>query len=84
MPDVSCALSGRQTRAIPKSVTLTYPRGVKNIIGTIIFKDEVLGLDVSVDNISLVDVLESSDHAGNKEPCQEVVNEIISYLSDPL
>ena len=85
VPEVSCAFSLRQMRAIPKSVILRYPKhshqqyhlsyedwqkSVNDLL-TVCFDDEVLGFDVAMDDVLGVEVLETLDQARHPEACTQ-------------
>ena len=81
VPEVSCAFSLRQMRAMPKSVILRYPKHIhqqyhltyedwqKSVINplTVCFDDEVLRFDVAMDDVLGVEVLETLDQARHPE-----------------
>ena len=85
VPEVSCAFSLRQMRAMPKSVILRYPKHIhqqyhltyedwqKSVINplTVCFDDEVLRFDVAMDDVLGVEVLETLDQARHPEACTQ-------------
>lgn len=65
---MSCEFSGRHSLAIPKSVMRKYPATRSSATAlTFLVEDEVLGLDVTMKYVLVVDILQASDETSDEE-----------------
>jgi hypothetical protein len=65
---VSCEFSGLHSLAIPKSVMRKYPDTLKLSVLTLLIEHEILGLDVAMQDVLVVDILQAGDQTGNEKP----------------
>ena len=68
VPEVSFPLSGFQYLAMPKSVTLTYPK-IMLIIFTITVQNQIFWFYISMDNLFIMQIFQTHENTSHKEPC---------------